>query len=114
MNEYFKIGFEKVAGKEEVFAGLAALGLLGAMGAGFGHLSHVQDKLDAAKHGDNDTYKGEEGFIERNPRLSGALSLGLAPAISAGIKRQVRNMGNPDTLGVIKKHPIVTRMMGEV
>lgn len=99
----FWTGFEKQADKRQAIAGTAGLiaGLLGA-GALVGHLNNVSDKVDAARRGMDHK---EKSFIQKNPKLTGALSLGLAPAISSAVTRRERDLDSGKVRDVLKKHP---------
>jgi hypothetical protein len=110
LNESYEAGFTsalkdhqiKVASDEAaaIVTGLAMIG-----GALSGHASHVQKKLEHARHGKE--YR-PGSFIEKHPKTIGALSLGLAPAYSALSTRRELDRENPKVRKVMKDHPVMT------
>lgn len=105
----FWTGFEKQAISREALAvggGMAAY--LGGLGALVGHGSHVQKKLMHARQGKE--YK-PSSFIDKHPKTTGALSLGLAPAISANLHQRKLDRDNPKVREVMNKHPFMTSQM---
>ncbi len=112
MHQSFRNGFEKVAlSGGEVAAGLGVLGLLGGMGALIGHESVVGKKLIHARQGSD--YK-PESFIDRHPYLTGAASLGLAPAFSTLATQAELDRENPRVRAVLKEHPIMGSAMTDI
>jgi hypothetical protein len=110
MNENFWNGFEKQASKAEAAAlAAAAAAYFGGTGALIGHASHVGKKMDYARHGKD--YK-EKSFIDKHPKLTGALSLGLAPALSHGAHRKKLDLDNPKVRKVMAEHPFITHGNG--
>ena len=109
MNENFRNGFEKTA-NEALIAVLAGLGIVGGLGAATGHLADVSKKIDAAKHG---VEVDRESWIQQNPMMSGALSLGLAPVLSEAFARKKNNRHNSRVRGVLDKHPYASAILGE-
>ena len=103
----FTKGFNKIA-SEKAKAIAAAAGLLaGGMGVGAltGHQMHVHKKIMNARAGKD--YK-EKSFIDKHPKTTGALSLGLAPSLSAAVHQRELDMANPKVRKVMKDHPFVT------
>lgn len=110
MHQSFRNGFEKSAaidGTDILAAGGLLAGLAG-LGAMVGHEAHVGKKIVNARQGKE--YK-PESFIERNPKLTGALSLGLAPAISLAVTQADIDRENPMVRRVVKEHPLVGPML---
>ncbi len=104
MNENFRNGFEKVAN-----AGvLVTLALLGGLGALSGHESHVGKKIIHARQGKD---YNPESFIDKNPKMTGALSLGLLPLFSAVAHQRELDRENKKVRDVQKEHPFVTMGM---
>ena len=96
-------GFEKRAvDGDKVLAGLAILGGLGAL---TGHLSHVGKKVMHAREGKE---YHPESFIEKNPKATGAATLGYAPAMSAFMTQRELDRENPKVRKVQKEHPLAT------
>jgi hypothetical protein len=97
-------GFEKTAlaaRKRDVALTAAALAGFGALA---GHSAHAAKKLIHARQGKDYTPKS---FIDRHPHLTGALSLGYAPAISAAAHQQELDDANPKVRKVRKEHPLM-------
>lgn len=104
-------GFEKKAMKaDSILAGLGVGAGLAGLGALSGHISHVGDKLDAARRGKDHK---EETFIQKHPKLTGAMSLGLAPALSSVYTKKERDAESEKARGVMKAHPVVGRALSD-
>jgi hypothetical protein len=103
----FTSGFNKIAkvDKKHLAAAGAAAAYLGGVGALSGHAAHVQKKLIHARAGKD--YK-EKSFIDKHPYLTGAASLGIAPALSAAKHQHDLDMDNAKVREVKKKHPFMT------
>jgi hypothetical protein len=103
----FKNGFEKIALSDTARKALAVGGIgayVGGVGALSGHVSHVHKKIIHARAGKE--YK-EKSFIDKHPKLTGALSLGLAPAASAALHQKELDLKNSKVRKVLKDHPFV-------
>lgn len=100
MTKHFWIGFEKQAQEGALLAAHAA-GIAG-LGALSGHISHVRKKVIHAREGKK--YE-EKSFIDKHPKLTGALSLGLAPAISTEMHQRKLDRNNPHVRKVMDEHP---------
>ena len=110
VSDSFWVGFEKRAlDGEAVLAGLAMLDSAAGFGALAGHGTHVQKKLMHAREGKD--YK-PKSFIDNNPKLTGAASLGLAPAYSALFAQKKLDRDNPKTRKVMDEHPFMTAGLG--
>jgi hypothetical protein len=83
-------------------------GVAAAAGAASGHLSHVGGKIDKARQGKDHEAKT---FIEKHPKLTGAASLGLAPALSRLSTRAEDDDDNEKVRQVRKDHPVAGRLM---
>ena len=93
----------------ELLAALGLGGLAAGLGATSGYLADVKNKVVAARQGEN--YK-PESFIQRHPMLTGALSLGIAPAMSAQTYQQELDADNSKVRRVMKDHPIIRGLGG--
>jgi hypothetical protein len=111
-SEQFWVGFEKKALDARtanlLTAGAGLATLLGT-GALSGHAMHVQKKMQHARAGQDYEPKS---FIEKHPKLTGAASLGLAPAFSAMYSQKKLDRDNPKTRKVMDEHPFMTAGLG--
>ena len=106
MHQSFRNGFEKKAdGIHPVLAGLGILGLLGGVGALAGASLTGQKKVIHARQGKDYT---PESFIENHPVAAGAMSLGMAPALSQAYSQQELDRENPKVRQAFKEHPLST------
>ena len=108
---FAKVAMSHAAHKAAVIGGGAAI--LGGLGALTGHDAHVAKKILHARHGKD--YK-EKTFVDRHPKMTGALSLGLLPAISAAthahkLQREADSK-NPKVQKVIQEHPVTAARLG--
>jgi hypothetical protein len=108
----FTLGFDKTAGVKEhmaqhgkkYLAGAGLAALIGGEGAMIGHQAHIGKKLIHARQGKD--YK-EKSFIDKHPKTTGALTLGLAPAISLGAHQMRLDRENPKVRKVYSEHPLM-------
>lgn len=106
MHQSFRNGFEKTAiDGASVLAGLGVLGALGGLGALAGAGLTGQKKVIHARQGKDYT---PESFIERHPVATGALSLGMAPALSQAYSQMELDRENPKVRQAFKEHPLAT------
>lgn len=105
-------GFEKTAlsirAKELALLGGAAA-TIGGLGALQGHQIHVLKKLIHARQGKE--YK-PKSFIDKHPKLTGAATLGIAPAVSASLHQMRLDRENKKVRKVHSEHPVVLGSIG--
>ena len=110
MENNFQEGFEKVAvPASALIAGVGLTGILAALGAASGHLSHVERLTEAAKHGKK---PDANSWIAKNPKFSGALSLGVAPGLSAYNEKVKLIRDNSTTRRIVDEYPVASRILG--
>jgi hypothetical protein len=105
MSSFYE-GFEKQAASGGLLAAGLGAGIAGIAGLGAldGHVSDVGLKVDAARRGIKDK---RETYIQKNPKLTGALSLGFAPLFSQLSTMKERDMDQKAVREVYKQHPLV-------
>jgi hypothetical protein len=105
----FWAGFEKQAQATDEGMARAIGGLASLIGGGalVGHSVHVSKKMDSARHGKK--YEAKS-FIERHPKLTGALTGGAAPLLSGAVSKYKNDKDNEGVKQVTKEHPLVGRL----